>query len=382
MPGFLADAELNVNAIERARLRASDRGYIDLTSSNPTLQGLLFPAAVLRAAAEGYWESRRYTPDPRGAPSAREAIARYYRLRRDAALSADAVFITASTSEAYALLFALLTEPGDNVLGPDITYPLFEHLAAVHHVELRSYSLDPGRGWSINEASLLSAADERTRAVLLISPHNPTGMLLRRATPALNQLGLPLICDEVFAEFSHVLPRAPVISQLHPALPCFTLNGISKLFALPDLKLGWVAMNPVAAQQFAARFELLNDAFLSANSLTQHMLPALFEHGFEFVTAMRERIQRNLALATELLGTHPALDVQTPDGGYYLFPAVRNWSDEETLVLHLLEHGVLVHPGYFYGHDAGDSSARIMISCLTEENALREGLRRLCNALS
>ncbi len=381
MPGFLADAELSVNAIEQARLRAAERGYIDLTSSNPTLQDLLFPADVLRAAAEGYWDARRYAPDPRGARAARETITRYYRERRDAALEADDIFLTASTSEAYALLFALLTEPGDNVLGPDVTYPLFEHLAAVHHVELRSYALDPGRRWAINEDSLLAAADERTRAVLLISPHNPTGMLLRHATPALNQLGLPLICDEVFAEFSHIVPRAPVISQLHPALPCFTLNGISKLFALPDLKLGWVAMNATASQQFAGRFELLNDAFLSANSLTQHMLPALFERGFEFVTAMRERVQHNLSLATGMLASCPALDTQMPDGGYYLFPCVRNWADEEALVLHLLEHGVLVHPGYFYGRDADDSSARIMISCLTEETVLREGLRRLIQAL-
>ena len=381
MPGFLADAELSVNAIEVARLRAAERGYIDLTSSNPTLQGLLFPADVLRAAAEGYWDTRRYAPDARGAPAAREAIARYYRHRRAAAIAPDDVFLTASTSEAYALLFALLTEPGDNVIGPDISYPLFEHLAAVHHVELHSYALDPARSWAIDEASLLAAADERTRAVLLISPHNPTGMLLQRATQALDELALPLICDEVFAEFTHVAPHAPVISQLHPALSCFTLNGISKLFALPDLKLGWVAMNAIASQQFARRFELLNDAFLSANSLAHHMLPTLFEHGFAFVKDMRERVQHNLALATGLLAACPALDVQAPDGGYYLFPRVRTWDDDEALVLHLLEHGVLVHPGFFYGLDSSESGARIMISCLTEELALREGLRRLCDAL-
>jgi alanine-synthesizing transaminase len=381
MSGFLAGADLSVNRIEQARQRASARGFVDLTSSNPTRQGLLFPPNILREAAGSYWEARSYTPDPRGATPARAAIARYYAERRATSCAADDIFITASTSEAYALLFALLAEPGDNVLAPNVTYPLFEHLAEVHHVELRSYDLEESRGWAIDGASLLAAADARTRAVLLVSPHNPTGMILQRPIAELNSLNLPLICDEVFAEFVHHAPRTPTISELHPALPSFTLNGVSKLFALPDLKLGWVAMNKASSTQYAGRLEILNDAFLSANSLTQHMLPALFEHGWGFVDAMRVQVNRQLGLALEILAQCPALDAREPDGGYYLFPRVRGWNDEEALVLHLLESGVLVHPGYFYGLDADESGAHIMISCLTEGSQLREGLRRLCAAL-
>lgn len=382
MSGFLADADLSINRIEQARQHAAARGYIDLTSSNPTLQGLLFPPGILRAAAESFWDTRRYAPDPRGAEAARAAIERYYAGRRETTFATDDIFITASTSEAYALLFALLTEPGDNVLGPNVTYPLFEHLAEVHHVELRSYDLDASRGWAIDDDSLLAAADARTRAVLLVSPHNPTGMILQRPVAALNSLKLPLICDEVFAEFVHRAPRTPTIAELHPTLPSFTLNGISKLFALPDLKLGWVAMNAAASAQYAGRFEILNDAFLSANSLTQHMLPALFEHGWSFVDAMRAQVNAHLRMALDILSECDALETRAPDGGYYLFPRVRGWDDEEALVLHLLEHGVLVHPGYFYGLDADNAGARIMISCLTEASQLREGLRRLCDALS
>jgi aspartate/methionine/tyrosine aminotransferase len=157
------------------------------------------------------------------------------------------------------------------------------------------------------------------------------------------------------------------------------LNGISKLFALPDLKLGWVAMNPIAAGRFGARLEILNDAFLGANSLTQTMLPAFFAHGMGFVTDMRGRIRASLDVALDTLARCPTLHVQPPDGGYYLFPRVLNWEDEEALVVRLLDRGVFVHPGFFYGCERG---AHVMISCLTEPSTLVEGLGRLVNALA
>lgn len=377
MTGFLADADLSENAIEQARRKARD--YIDLTSSNPTHQGLHFPAGLLREASETYWDTRRYVPDPKGTLAARNAIAHYYSQRTPGvALDPDHLVITASTSEAYGLLFTLLTEPGDNVLGPAITYPLFEHLAEAHHIELRTYEMDESRGWQIDEDSLLDVSDARTRAVLIVSPHNPTGMIVQRPLPALDQLNLPVICDEVFAEFTFAAKTTPAFHTLHPHLPAFVLNGISKMFALPDLKLGWVAMNPPALTQFGERLEFLNDAYLSANSLTQHMLPALFEHGMTFVHDMRARINASLSMALEMLSACPAIEAHPPDGGYYLFPRVKGWEDEEALVLHLLKHGVLAHPGFFYGNPDG---AHLMISCLTEPAMLREGLRRLVNAL-
>lgn len=376
--GFLAGADLSVNAIERAR-RASS-GYLDLTSSNPTHQGLIFPPEILRAAADPYWARRRYDPDPRGLPAARDAITRYYLGRSPALpLESNHVVITASTSEAYSLLFTLLADPGDNLLAPDVTYPLFEHLAGAHHVTLRTYRLDESRGWQIDEATLLRAADTRTRAVLIVSPHNPTGMIVQQPTAALDRLGLPVICDEVFAEFTYHAPRTPPLAALHPSLPVFTLNGISKMFALPDLKLGWIAMNAPAASAFGARLEILNDLFLSANSLTQAMLPALFESGRAFTAAMRQRIRASLDLALAMLADCSILQIQPPDGGYYLFPRVLGWGDEEALVLHLLERGVLVHPGFFYGCEDG---AHIMISCLAEPKVLERGLEIIIEALT
>src|SRR5215217_3872393 len=223
MSGFFADGDLTPNRIELARQRvAAGAGYIDLTSSNPTQQGLIFPAELLRGAADRYLSARRYDPDPHGAPAARAAIARYYAARTPPlALTPEEIFITASTSEAYGLLFALLTEPGDNVLAPVVSYPLFEYLAAIYHVELRPYAMDEARGWRIDPASLYAQADARTRGVLLISPHNPTGMVVRAPQPALASLGLPLICDEVFAEFTYRVPSTPPLGALHPDLPVF-----------------------------------------------------------------------------------------------------------------------------------------------------------------
>lgn len=379
-PGCFADIDLTPNRIELARQRmAAGPGYIDLTSSNPTHQGLLFPPDILRAAAETYWDTRRYDPDPRGNPAARAAIARYYATRTPPLMLPDeAIMITASTSEAYALLFALLADPGDNLIAPNVTYPLFEYLAQLRQLELRPYLLDEANGWQIDGASLLAQADARTRAVLLISPHNPTGAVLRAPLSELAMLGLPLICDEVFAPFTYRAPNTPPIATLHPDLPVFTLNGISKLFALPDLKLGWIALNPPAQAIYGTRLELLNDTFLGANSLTQHMLPTLFKQGMPFVERMVARVRANLDLALTRLAACAALDIQPPDGGYYLFPTVHGWDDEETLTLYLLERGVLVHPGYFYGDVPG---AHLMLSALTAPAPFAQGIEQICTAL-
>jgi len=391
MADSLAGLDLSANRIELARRRLAGR-YIDLTSSNPTHQGLLFPADILHAAADHYWATRRYDPDPHGLPAAREAIVRYYdewrapgargRGGRATSLSVDDVFITASTSEAYSLLFALLARPGDNILAPGVSYPLFEYLAAIGHVELRPYWLDEERGWQIDPDRLRAQVDHRTRAILVISPHNPTGATVQSPQPVFDEVGLPVICDEVFAEFVYRAPPAPPMADLHPGLPVFTLNGISKMFALPDLKLGWIALNRPAAKQYAERLELINDTFLGANTLTQTLLPALFEQGMDFVDAMRARVRTSLDRAIGTLSRCARLRIHPPDGGYYLFPSVLNCDDEEELVLELLERGVLTHPGYYYGCESGRNRiGHLMISCLTEPERLTAGLERLVAGL-
>ncbi len=379
MAGAFTDLDFSPNPFAAARAAAAQRGdLIDLSSTNPTREGLLFPAELLIPPAAEYLQQRQFTPDAHGLPAARQAIVDYYAARTPALhLTIDDIYLTASTSEAYALLFALLADPGDNLLVPQVSYPLFEHLAALRGLDLRTYQLDERRGWRIDGRSLRAAADERSRAVLIVSPHNPTGAVLHRAHPALEMLGLPIICDEVFAPFTAAEQGVPPTAALHPHLPVFTLNGISKLFALPDLKLGWIAANP-PARRYRERLELLNDTLLGANGLSQALLPTLFNAGMPFVAAMNDRVQHNIRTAVARCRDYQCLQLTAPDGGYLLFPRLTAPVDEDQLVLELLEAGVVVHPGYFYG---STDEPHLMLSALPPPDRFAAGLDRLLAVL-
>lgn len=377
--GAFQGLDMRPNAIERLRRVVSAYpDYLDLTSANPTSQGLLFPAELVEHAAAAYWQTRRYRPDPRGNEAARAAIARWYATRNPATvIDPSAIWLTASTSESYALLFALLADPGDTLLAPVPSYPLFDYLAELRSLELSWYHLDEARGWAIDETSL--QANERTRSLLLISPHNPTGKAQRQRNETIARLGLPLICDEVFDAFPYAAETLPTCATLYPDLPVFLLNGLSKLFALPDIKLGWIALNEPAYRRYADRLDVLNDTLLSASGPAQALVPTLFDVGMPFVEAMAARIHTNLDYALEAFRLHPAFDVQVPDGGYYLFPKVNTELDEEELTLHLLERAhLLVHPGFFFGQSQG---THIALSALVEPEAFREGVQRLCRTI-
>jgi len=381
MAGFFSDYDFTANRIEHEfRLAEKRKGFINLAGSNPTIEGLIFPPGILKKAAEQYWSERKYDPDPKGLVSARQVISDYYMTRIPAVeIATDNIFITASTSESYGLLFALLADPGDNLLAPRISYPIFEHLAAIHHVELRFYDMDENNGWQIKAESLISGSDDRTRGVIVVSPHNPTGMVMKEAVPALRGLGLPVICDEVFSEFPSGVTNIPPFGILHPELTVFHLNGISKMFGLPDLKLGWIALSGADLKDYVKRLELLNDTYLGANYLVQSMLPVIFDEGLSFVEQIRARFRSGIDIALELLSKNNKIKVCRPDGGYYLFPEIKTLNDEEELVLHLLKNrGILVHPGYFYDCEHG---THIMISCLIEKEKLIEGIKRIVAAI-
>lgn len=381
---FTDDFDLTPSLLEERRRIAAERpDYIDLSSSNPTLHGLLFPPDILAACAEPYWRGRRYAPHPHGLPAARDAIAAYY-ARRTPPLTVppDNIFITASTSEAYALLFTLLARPGQSVLAPLPSYPLFAHLAAMREVRLEPYHLvqDVSGLWAIDADEIQAHYGAGARALLLISPHNPTGHVLTAPLGLTGAAGvMPIVADEVFCEFPYGIESVPPVGALMPDATVFHLNGISKMFALPDLKLGWIAVTGPRAGEYRDRLELLNDTLLSANSLIQFMLPGLFSHGSGFVRAMRARIRESIQAGLDALDTIPSIKSAAPSAGAFLFPSVVGGVDEEVLVLRLLDEGVFAHPGYFY--DAGDG-CRLMLSTIVEPDRMRAGIERLRRVLA
>ncbi|NMC63788.1 MAG: pyridoxal phosphate-dependent aminotransferase [SAR324 cluster bacterium] len=370
--GFLSDSLIKPNEIETAKEAASKTKLplLDLTCSNLTKYGYIFPSEILKRGVEAFLSNRFYDPDPKGLFSAREALVEYYRKYRDYNITADSVLITSSTSESYNLLFTLLADPGDNFLAPELSYPLFDLLAQASHVELKPYKMKRTKQWEIDYEDLCAQVDERTRGVLLISPHNPTGMVIEGANDLLNKLKLPLICDEVFCHFVDTKP-APVLGRLYGEIPVFCLNGISKMFALPDLKLAWIALNDNASKAYLNRLEILNDCYLSANSITQSMLPSILAQGMEFSNEMIKSIREKVFFVEEELRRIPFFEVVKSKGGAFVFASLDADYDEENLVIELIKEGAFVHPGYFYG---ANERAHIMISCVPSLEILREGL--------
>ncbi len=378
--GFLAEAELSHNPIEQARQKRMEAGLpiIDLTSSNPTHHGLLFPAAVLSEASANYFARRSYDPDPQGLLSAREAIVDYYSRRiPKLKLTPAHIFITAGTSESYAQLFSLLCQAGDEVLGPKVTYPLFEMLA--EHARLHYTGYHIGEASScIDDQHFKTLLQPNSRVLMFISPHNPLGRIANSVSRAVCESALPIICDEVFADFPFAMNSVPPLGTLYQEQAVFHLNGISKMFALPDLKLGWIALNQRALDEYGERLAFLNDAFLSCSTLVQAMLPEIFWRGEEFQRTLQERVRNNLKLALDMLSQCSAVHCSAPEGGSFLFFEVETPLDEDELVLKLIEHGVYVHPGYFYGADSG---VHLMVSCIIEPEKLEKGLELLLGCL-
>jgi aspartate/methionine/tyrosine aminotransferase len=365
------------NRLERARSAAASAGreLLDLTESNPTraqlpparaaLQALLHPAAA------------HYDPDPLGLPSARAALSAWLR-ERGQAVPPDQIVLTASTSEAYAFVFKLLCDPGDDVLVPAPSYPLFEHLAQLEGVHARSYRLRYDGRWHLPAGTLAPLVGPRTRAVLTVHPNNPTGSCLKRDELAqLAATGLPIVSDEVFAPYT----LAPEPDALASALGCpdaltFVLNGLSKLAGLPQLKLAWLCVDgpPAAVREALSRLELIADSFLSVSTPVQLALPAILEAHGELTDAISARLRANLAhLRAQLTGS-PVSALHVEAGWYAVLrlPAVL---DDEAWAVTLLErHGVLVQPGYFYDLEAGPYA---VVSLLTIPDVFQRGIERL-----
>jgi alanine-synthesizing transaminase len=362
-----------------AARRAAGAEVLDLTVSNPTLAGLAAPLEVLAALAAP--EALRYDPDPRGLRAAREAVAADA-LRRGARLDPDHVVLTASTSEAYALAFKLFGDPGDAFLVPRPSYPLFDFLSTLESVRLSRYTLAYDGAWQLDLASLASAVSDRTRAVIVVNPNNPTGSYLKRdeAAALLELCGerrLAVLSDEVFADYAF-RPDTERVTCLEGGDHALVLSfgGLSKACGLPQLKLGWIAVSgpPALRDEALARLEIVSDTYLSVGTPVQTAAPTLLARRDELQAPIRARVARNLeALRAGVAGA--IVSLLPPEGAWSAVLRIPATVSEEDRVCGLLERrGVLVHPGYFFDFE---SEAYLVLSLLTPEAAFDRGLALL-----
>jgi aspartate/methionine/tyrosine aminotransferase len=359
--------------------RRSGAPLLDLTETNPTRAGLRAPADILAALADP--AALAYAPEPLGRRDAREAIAADGR-RRGAEIDPDRLLLTASTSEAYAFAFKLLCDPGDTVLVPRPSYPLFEYLAGLESVQVRPYSLRYDGTWHIDLAELAEALTDRTRAIVVVSPNNPTGSFVKGAeADALRALtashGAALLSDEVFADFPlrEDPGRALTLFADGPALT-LCLGGLSKSCGLPQLKLAWMALaGPAAAREEArARLEVVADTYLSVSTPVQQAAPSVLARAAELQAPIRDRIRTNLAVLRRLTqGTAATLlDVEGGWSAVLHVPATRG--EDEWVIALAEDDGVLVHPGYFFDFPR---EAYLVLSLLPMAPTFAEGVARI-----
>ena len=358
--------------------RGAGRPLLDLTASNPTRIGLRYDPALLAALAQS--AALDYSPDPRGLGSTREAVARYYADEDRAAPSPAQIVLTSSTSEAYSFCFRLLCEPGDEVLAAAPSYPLFDFLADLQDVHLRPYSLFYDYGWHIDFESLCRAIGERTRAIVVVNPNNPTGSYLKPAElEELNRLcerhQLALISDEVFLDFARESRAGFSLAANHAALT-FTLSGLSKISGLPQMKLGWIVVSgPAPLRQPALdRLEVIADTYLSVSTPVQLAGPRFLQFRREFQDQLNRQISTNLDVLDRALAGQRLCSRLIVESGWYAVLRVPVTRSDEDLAIELLEkHSVLVHPGHFYDF-AQDGF--LVLSLITPLDDFREGVDR------
>lgn len=362
-----------------ARHRAAGKPLVDLTVSNPTECGFDYDQrAILKALRNPV--ALKYTPEPRGIVSARQAVAEYY-AEHGVPVDVDDIFLTTSTSEAYSYAFRLLSNPGDEILIPAPSYPLFDFLAEIQDVKPARYPLLYDHGWEIDFHALEHAITPRTRAIVVVHPNNPTGHFTKRAeVEKLNAIcaerGLALIADEVFLDFSLGNERPASFSGNSNALT-FTLSGISKICGLPQMKAAWVVVTgPQKLKDEAkARLEVIADTFLSMNAPVQLALPAFLLQGHAFQNQLMERVRRNLAELDRQLAFQKVCSRLAIEGGWYATLRVPATRPDEDLALALLEErGVYIHPGHFFDFP---NDGFLVVSLIVQERDVSQGLAEI-----
>jgi len=331
-------------------LKREGQPIFDLTLSNPSLCGFSYPEDAIISAL-GSKDVFNYSPDPKGLMGARSAIAEMH-----GCLNPDQIQLTSSTSEAYSMLFKLLADPGDNVLVPSPSYPLFEWLARLEGIEARPVPSIWHDGWNMDVQGIEDACDAKTKAIVIVNPNNPTGQFLTKAEwKGLNDVAakkkLPIIADEVFACYP-IEPQQEAIGSIlnEPKgnCPVFLLSGLSKAALLPQLKLGWIAMLGPAIE-ISEHLAFLADQYLSVSAPTALAAPQLIALAPELQRRAIDRVKTNLDILDKLLSGHPHIGRMPVHGGWSVLIQRPDTEDDEACVERLLsDHRVLVHPGHFY----------------------------------
>jgi alanine-synthesizing transaminase len=379
-------SDLSLNATTRTldALRRRGLTVIDLTVSNPTRVGLHYPGDLLSALADP--AALEYDPQPLGSITAREAVSADF-ARRGLHVSPDCIALTASTSEAYAWLFKLLCDAGDSVLVPRPSYPLFQHLTVLESVEARPYRLEYNGQWRLDPNELAATIDDRTRAILVVSPNNPTGSFLHTDDlVALAELcqakQIALVGDEVFTDFGFEPEvRHPSVLEAEDVVAC-SLGGLSKSAGLPQLKLGWIGFSGPAARvrSVIEAFEVVADTYLSVSTPIQVALPTLIKRASDIRHQIQRRVGRNLMALRNAVSRFPSISLLESEGGWSAVLRVPTYRSEESLVLELLtQDHVLVHPGFFFDFDR---EAFLVLSLLVDGESFDRGIERVLTRAS
>jgi alanine-synthesizing transaminase len=362
-----------------ARLRAAGAQLCDLTASNPTRCGFTYDVPSLLAPLSDP-RALYYDPDPRGLRPAREAVCRYYR-DHGALVEPEQIFLTTSTSEAYSFLFRLLCDPGDEVLIGQPGYPLFDFLARLDDVGLVPYELFYDHGWQLDLESLRRRVTSRTWAIVIVHPNNPTGNFTKRgereAIEALcREQGLALIVDEVFLDYGLDQQGESFATGSH-TVPTFVLSGLSKVAALPQMKAAWIAC--FAEAEAMQRLEVISDTFLSLSAPIQCALPVWLSQRAALQGQIRERLQANLVSLDAILVRQKLVTRLAVEAGWYAVLRVPGLQPQEETALDLLERGVVVHPGGFFGLRG---QGWLVVSLLTPREEFREGVEAIIQRFS
>ena len=363
------------------QVRSSDGRVLDLTISNPTRAGLRYDeSSILHSLASPH--AMDYDPQPKGLPSACAAVADYYQTEHGIhGLDPESLILTTSTSEGYSFVFRLLCNPGDELLVPKPSYPLFEFLADLQDVKLVPYPLLYDHGWQMDFPSLQNAVTKRTRGVVVVHPNNPTGSFVHpHEQKSLNRFcrerGLALIADEVFLDYAHNRVPQQTFAANSDVLT-FTLSGVSKVSALPQMKVAWVVTSGPAAEVEAAqaRLEVIADTYLSMNAPIQWAAPVLLDQRKSIQQQLLDRVLDNLAELDRQLAAQKTCQRLSVEGGWYAVLRVPVTQTDEELAVDLLRRkSVLVHPGHFYDFP---SDGYLVLSLITQGAEFGDGVHRI-----